>query len=371
MQHTKVPANFRQSLTQGQHRSTQLASYARQTYITGVLSYVLSELVSAQTPIVKSAQLCLTNIYSVDSGRSLGFAGMPDYSLEAPDCALVLTFSMTPRVLKNLPFPETRVNQGKATRLWGTTDHKDYITICVPRSVVGQSRMITPDYLAVVYNAVGIVSRNYCSLVKTPLNRASIQPEDISVTASYLKGSTASNMMNNIPFTEWTYCSAFWANYSHCLIPSVLDKDFTAYYTLFLDGWLYEGDIDSEALAYVKDQQQKQVTSGLSKISIGMVTGYIDNQSADVQATLHLILRSTKVDVSDLEGSGSARARFVAEFNQKVQEVFRDVPMMQSKVIGLINSNQTNLARGILDVAVTYRQQAKDLSEYLELIMRA
>lgn len=368
--HTKIQTNFRPNPLQGTYRAAQLASYAKQTPVGDVLSYVMAELLAAQYPIVKADNLCLVNLYSPQLNTSLGYTGVPPESTIMVNSGLVLTFALTPRTLKNLPQAAEMVGQGKFTRMWGYKSARDYITVCVPRPML-PNKLLGLDALNVLYNAVGLASINFCKLVKEPLTRPSIQPEDISITANTCLSMSSRSMVTNLPMTEWPYCSAFWREYSHCFIPASLDKDFIQYYSIHLDGWMYEGDIELGALDWIKQSQLTMIQNGLGKLSAGLITGYIDSTQAEVQGTLAMILRKSTSDTSGLSGNASDRSRFVSDLNQKAMQAFQDVPILQSKVIGLLSRSQSNLAKGILGTHITYRKDADDLADYLDLILGA
>lgn len=328
-----------------------------------IVKQVISDLAAAQLPFVKSLSFTLVNAYAPDNKMSIGFAGVPDKSVIMVDTGIVFTFSMVPRVRKNLPKPLYINGRARYWRLWGQERANEYITISIPRSMMFGLNGNGIDILNVLYNTIGAITRNYVNLVTQSSYGPITNLPDVSSLKTQDWGLGLSPLMRTVPFTEWHYNLAMWKDFSVGIMPDVIDKSFPLYYTLYLMDWVYLPDLAPEASKYVDKNVVDFLAAGIMKISAALSTNMPDN-SDELHAALYCLLKAHQ-DVSDLEGGQVSRTTFCNSFFYILSQNMQASPEYQAKIVRLVSSNQLMMARALING--TYNDQLRTLIEYLAL----
>lgn len=362
IQHTKVARNFKEGAYIGQYRPTQMRS-ANLYVLAPIVKQVITDLAAAQMPFTKSLNFSLVNVFSPDNNMSMGFAMPPDSSVYMADNGLVLTFSMTPRVRKNLPDPLIINGRSRYWRMWGQERANEYVTITIPRTMLFGLNFNGIEYLNVLYNVIGAITRNYVNLVSVPQFGPAVILADASSLKSQNWGLSLQPLMRNVPFTEWHYCLSVWKDMSIAIMPDVIDKSFPLYYAIYLMDWIYQPDLAPGATEYVNTKVVDFIAKGMMKISAALASGLPDN-SDEMHAALYALLKSGQ-DVSDMEQGQVGRVNFCNSYIYKLNQNLQASPDYQQKVVRMISSNQSAMARALVNG--TYNGQLRDLVEYLAL----
>lgn len=362
MLHIKVDRTFKEGAYIGQYRPNQMKS-ASPYILEPILKRVIEEMYNAKAPFRRQQTFCLVNVYSPDNDMSMGYSDRPDPSLIMIDTGLVFTFCLKPRQNRVLPLPKVSIGFSKYWRVWGTTAPDEYVTICVPRSYAFALNGNGIEYLNVLYNTVGCVTRNYVQLVGGTSFDPDYQSRDISTLADILKDSSLQHVIRNIPYTDWQYNLAVWKQYSVSLSPAVMDKNFPLYFLMYLCDSLYLPDIGKTATAYIDTTVTDFLARGFMKISATFATNYPDD-SPELYAALYCLLSGSQ-DTSEMEQNQVGRVNFTRGFFYKLSQNFQNLPDYQSKIVSLMGSNHLTMARAYLNG--TYNTQLKTLIEYINL----
>ena len=362
VRHFKVDRSFKENTYSGQYRPNQMRN-SNQYVVDAILEQVLLGMISAQMPFTKAQQFCLVNVYSPDANMSMGYSGQPDPSTIMVDSGLVFTFSLKPRPVKNLPQPRVINGRGRYFRMWGESDINEYLTIGVPRQFSFALNGNGIDFLNVLYNVVGTVTRNFVTVDPVPVVAARYVSQDMNVIRDQDGTLGVSQAMRNLPYTSWHNSIEMWKRNSQALMPKLFDKQFPQYFCVYVLPELYLPDLGPTAAQYIDTTVVDFVARGLMKISAALASG-IPDVGPELQAALYLLLNS-QLDASPLESTATDRINFVRQFFDALNQNMQRLPEYQSKIVVAAGSNHLAMARSL--IVGTYNTQLRTLAEYLAL----
>ncbi|AQT28657.1 hypothetical protein YOLOSWAG_178 [Erwinia phage vB_EamM_Yoloswag] len=362
VQHFKVDRTFKENTYSGQYRANQMRM-ATPYVVDAILKQVLLGLISAQMPFTKAQNFTLVNVYAPDANMSMGYSNMPDPSVIMIDSGLVFTFCMKPRQNRILPRPNQINGRSRYFRLWGENNINEYVTIGVPRSFSFALNGNGLEFLTVLHNVVGTVSRNFLTVDPQPQYAARYITQDISVLDSQDNNLSVQQAMRNLPYTEWHYCSAMWKQFSVALSPELFDRDFPQYFCTYILSGLYMPDVSTTMSNYIDTKVADYIAKGLMKISAAMASG-IPDVGPEIQTALYLLLNG-RIDCSALESNQIDRTNFVRMYFENLNQNMQRLPEYQSKLVIAAASNHLAMARAIL--SGSYNVQLRTLAEYMAL----
>jgi len=362
LNHYKVDRTFKPNAYAGMYRPQQMRN-ASPYVLDTILRQVLSQMIEARLPFTKALNFTLVNVYATDSEMSMGYSSKPDPSVIMVDSGIVFTFTMQSRALRNLPQPMFQVGRGRYWRLWGVDNSNEYLTIALPRSIVFALNGNGQEFLNVLYNCVGAITRNYVQLVSTSTLGPQTNQQDFSTLATQNLDLAVSVCMRTVPYTEWPYNKSIWREYSEFLIPDIMDKDFPLYFCLHILEGLYLPDVGVSGTQYIEKTVVDYVAKGLMKLSASLAAQYVD-PSPELAAALYLLLSSSQ-DVSDMEASTVQRTNFVRGYFYELNQNMQRVPEYQAKVVRVASSNHLAMARALINGV--YHDQLRDLIKFLGL----
>lgn len=362
VKHFKVDRTFKENTYSGQYRPNQMRN-ASPYVLDAILEQVLTGMISAQMPFTKAQNFCLVNVYSPDANMSMGYAGVPDPSVIMVDSGLVFTFSLKPRPVKNLPQPKFVNGRSRYYRMWGENDINEYLTIGVPRQFSFALNGNGLEFLNVLYNVIGTVSRNFVTVDPVPQFTARFVSQDMRVLSDQDGNPTVMQAMRNVPYTSWHNCIDMWKRNSIALSPKLFDKNFPQYFCTYVLPSLYLPDLGITAARYIDTVVVDFVAKGLMKISAALASG-IPDTGPEIQAALYLLLNS-QLDASPLASDATDRINFVRQFFDALNQNMQRLPEYQSKIVVAAASNHLAMARSL--IVGTYNTQLRTLAEYLAL----
>jgi len=362
MAHFKVDRTFKEGAYIGQYRPNQMRS-ASPYIVAPILKRVIEEMIEAKKPFSLQQNFCLVNVYSPDSDMSMGYSGIPDPSLIMVDSGLVFTFCLKARQNRKLPAPTQSIGMARYWRLWGEKNANEYLTICVPRSYVFALNGNGIEFLNVLYNTIGMVTRNYVLNVTSPSFTPAYQPHDISSLADINLEQSIQHVVRNVPYNEWQYCSAIWKTYSVSLSPELLDKNFPLYFIMYLSKSLYLPDLGKTAVEYVETKVVEFLARGFMKMSATVASGYPED-SPELYAALYALVGEAQ-DASEMEANQVGRVNFTRGYFYKLMENFKNIPEYQSRIVQYLASNHTAMAKAF--ISGSYNEQLKNLVAYINL----
>ena len=360
--HFKVDRTFKENTFLGQYRPQQMRSaspYVLDTIVRQVLAY----LIEAQMPFTKALNFTLVNVYSTDNDMSMGYSNRPDPSVIMIDSGICFTFCLKARANRILPQPMTQLGRGRHWRLWGVDNNNEYITIGLPRSVLFGLSGYGVEFLNVIYNSIGAITRNYVQLVSSSSLTPSQSMRDLSGQANLVRDLSVANLMRTVPYDEWHYNLNIWKDYSEMLIPDVMRKDFPLYFCIYILPNLYLPNVGKFGMSYIDKTVVDFLAKGLMKLSVSLSSPIID-QSPELLAALYLLLTPNQ-DTSDMEASNVERTNFVRSYFYNLNQNMQNVPDYQAKVVRTANSNHVAMARALIDGS--YNDQLTNLIDYLGL----
>ncbi|QYW03149.1 hypothetical protein pEaSNUABM14_00189 [Erwinia phage pEa_SNUABM_14] len=362
MTHYKVDRTFKESTFGGQYRPQQMRS-ASPYVLDTILRQVISQIIEAQMPFTKALNFTLVNVFSTDNQMSMGYSNRPDDSVIMIDSGICFTFCLKPRPNRVLPQPLTQLGRGRYWRLWGVADNNEYLTVGLPRSVLFALNGNGLEFLNVIYNTVGAVTRNYVQLVSS----ASLSPAanyiDLATTANQVLDLSVSNLMRTVPYDEWHYNVNIWKDYSEMLISDVMRKDFPLYFCMYILPKLYLPNVGKSGTEYIDKTVADFVAKGMMKLSAAIASQIVD-PTPELLAALYMLLTPTQ-DTSDMEASNVERTNFVRSYFYNLTQNMQNVPEYQAKVVRAVSSNHLNMARALISGG--FNDQLRNLIEYLGL----
>lgn len=362
VKHFKVDRTFKENTYGGQYRPNQMRN-ASPYVVDAILEQVLMSIISSQMPFTKAQNFCLVNVYSPDNNMSMGYSSVPDSSVIMIDSGLVFTFSLRPRPVRNLPLPQAMNGRSRYFRLWGENDINEYLTIGVPRQFAYALNGNGVEFLNVLYNVIGSVSRNFVSVDPVPVYGPRYVSQDIRVLNDQDGNINVPQAMRNLPYTSWQNSIEMWKRNSVALSPKLFDKNFPQYFCTYILPSLYLPDIGTTAALYIDTVVVDFVAKGLMKISAALASG-IPDLGPEIQTALFLLLNS-QLDASPLESNASDRINFVRMFFDALNQNMQRLPEYQSKIVVAAGSNHLAMARSL--ITGTYNTQLRTLAEYLSL----
>lgn len=357
----KVDRTFKEGAYLGQYRPNQMKS-ASPYVIAPILRKVIEEMSEAKAPFRLQQNFCLVNVYSPDNEMSMGYSGIPDPSLIMVDTGLVFTFCMKARQNRKLPTPVQSIGMAKYWRLWGERSPNEYLTISVPRSYAFALNGNGFEFLNVLYNTVGMVTRNYVQFINSGFKPAFVA-QDLSTKADFLLNQSVQHVIRNVPYDEWQYCAEIWKKHSVCLSPDLLDKNFPLYYIMYINNGLFKPDIGITATEYIETKVVDFLANGFMKMSATAASGYPED-SPELYAALYALVSESQ-DASEMETNQVGRVNFTRAFFYKLMQNFHNLPEYQSKVIQLLSSNHKTMAKAF--ISGSYNDQLKNLIAYLNM----
>lgn len=362
MQHHRVDRTFKEGAYIGQYRPNQMKS-ASPYIVAPILKRVIEEMIAAKAPFKLEQNFCLVNVYSPDNEMSMGYSGIPDPSVVMVDTGLVFTFCLKARQNRKLPTPTRSIGMAKYWRLWGEKSDNEYLTISIPRSYVFGLNGNGIEFLNVLYNTIGMVTRNYVQKVSTPSFTPAYVTHDISTMADLYRDQSIQHMVRNVSYEEWQYNLTVWKNYSVCISPDLLDKNFPLYFLMYLSNSLYLPDLGKTATEYVETKVSEFLARGFMKMSATIVTGYPED-SPELYAALYALVGEAQ-DASEMEANQVGRVNFTRAFFYKLMQNFQNLPEYQSKIVQYLSSNHTAMAKAF--ISGSYNEQLKNLIAYINL----
>ncbi|EBY9527628.1 hypothetical protein D5P86_01435 [Salmonella enterica subsp. enterica serovar Infantis] len=360
--HYKVDRTFKESTYNGQYRPRQMRS-ASPYVLDTIIRQVITQMIEAQLPFTKALNFTLVNVYSTDNDMSMGYSNRPDDSVIMVDSGIVFTFCLKPRANRILPQPMTQYGRGRYWRLWGVDNNNEYLTIGLPRSVVFGLNGNGVEFLNVIYNSVGAITRNYVQLVSSSSLSPATNQQDLSSLATQNRDLQVPNLMRTVPYTEWQYNINIWKDYSEMLIKDVMRSDFPLYFCIYILPSLYLPNVGKFGTDYIEKTVVDFVAKGLMKISASLASQVVD-QSPELLAALYLLLTPSQ-DTSDMEASNVERTNFVRSYFYNLNQNMQNVPEYQAKVVRAASANHVAMARTL--VTGGYHDQLRNLIEYLGL----
>lgn len=360
--HYKVDRTFKENTFGGMYRAQQMRN-ASPYVLDTIIRQVITQMIEAQLPFTKALNFTLVNVYSTDNDMSMGYSNRPDDSVIMVDSGICFTFSLKPRPVRILPKPMTQLGRGRYWRLWGVDNNNEYLTIGLPRSVVFGLNGNGVEFLNVIYNTVGAITRNYVQLVSSSSLTPAATSQDLSGIASRNLNAAVSKCMRTIPYDEWHFNLNMWKEYSEMLIPDVMGKEFPLYFCIFILPSLYLPDVGKSGTAYIEKNVVDFLAKGLMKISASLASQVVD-QSPELLAALFMLLSPTQ-DTSDMESSNVERTNFVRSYFYELNQNMQSVPEYQAKIVRAIGSNHVAMARALIEGG--YHDQLRNLIEYMGL----
>lgn len=355
-----VPKNFKTDTLGARYRPRALR--ANDFDITKILDHVLTSLFASQFAIVKSNVLCLVNAYAPDNRMSIGFSDAPNEATLMPNTGIAFTFSIKPRPVKTLPYPDFINGRSRNWRTWGQNGINEFITVSVPRNMLFGLDGQGMDLLNVLYNAVGVISRNHMQTFNSPRMEPAIITQDVSALNSMYQSKSLVQTVKHVPYAEWQYVRDVWDNNSNWLMPKMFDKNFPLYYVMYLSEWVYSPDLNEAAQAYVSKTVTDFLAKGLMKFGTSLSLRQPD-MSDELAAALYMLLSDK--DRSDLEGGKSSRTSFVRKYYLRLDQAL-EVPEYTAALVRYATSNHYQMARDLL--SGNYNEQLKNLIAYANLI---
>lgn len=362
LQHFKVDRTFNPNTYSGMYRPQQMRN-ASPYVLDTIIRQVISQIIDAQMPFIKALNFTLVNVFSTDTNMSMGYSNRPDDSVIMVDSGICFTFCLKPRATRNLPQPMTQLGRSRYWRLWGVDNNNEYLTVSLPRSLLFGLNGNGVEFLNVIYNIVGAITRNYVQLVSSSKFGPAASSQDLSSIASQTLMLSVSNCMRTVPYTEWHFNLPMWKEYSEVFVSDVIQKDYPLYFCLYILPSLYLPDVGKSGTAYIDGPVVDFVSKGLMKISASLASSVVD-PSPELCAALYLLLTPTQ-DTSDMEASSVERTNFVRSFFYNLNQNMQNVPEYQAKVVRTASSNHVAMARALINGG--YHDQLRNLIEYLGL----
>ncbi len=329
--------------------------------ISKILVRTLKSLFQSQLAPVKSQVLCLTNAWSIDNRMDIGYSQAPSEAVVQIYTSLALTFSLRPRPTKTLPFPGSVLGRSRYWNLWGKETPNEFVTVCIPRSEIFGLDGKGLDLLNVVYNAVGIVTRNHMQTFNSQRIEPTPVTQDISTLHSLYFSKTNAAVVDRIPYSLWQYNLWIWNNHSNCLLPQFFDKDFPLYYAMYLNESVYAPDMNVCMKKYVDTTVQSYIAAGLAKFAQSLALKRPD-ESPELYAALYLLLKN---DRSQMEDGEVSRINFVRRYYTALTKAM-EVPEYAAALSRYAHGNFTQYAKSLLQGL--YNDQLKNLIVYVNMI---
>lgn len=358
--HISVPKEFKTDILAGRYRPRALRHTDYD--ISFILRRVLRSLFLSQLASVKSQLLCLTNVWSVDNRMDIGYSNAPNEATKLTNASLVLTFSIRPRPTKELPFPGQLVGRSKYWTLWGRENPNEYITVSIPRSEIFGLDGRGLDMLNVVYNAVGIVSRNHMQTFNNSLLEPTPVSSDLSMLCNLYRSKKGAALIARTPYSMWHYSLTAWTDYSQCLLPEFFDDEFPLYYVMYLDESIYGPDLNVTMKKYIDTKVQSFVARGLAKFAQSLSLRRAD-ESPELYAALYLLLADK--DKSEMESNTVTRINFVRRYYQNLDKAM-EVPEFAQAIARFAHGNYDAYAKALLQGL--YNNQLKNLIVYANMV---
>lgn len=360
--HFKVDRTFKESTYGGQYRPQQMRN-ASPYVLDTIIRQVITQLIEAQLPFTKALNFTLVNVYSTDNDMSMGYSNRPDDSVIMVDSGIAFTFCLKGRPNRILPSPMTQVGRSRYWRLWGVDNSNEYLTIGLPRSVIFALNGNGVEFLNVIYNTIGAVTRNYVQLVASSSLSPVQSQRDFATQSNLIRDLSVSNLMRTVGYDEWHYNLNIWKDYSEMLIQDVMRKDFPLYFCIYILPRLYLPNVGKSGSDYINKTVVDFVAKGLMKFSAALASN-VPDQSPELLAAMYLLLTPTH-DTSDMEASDVERTNFVRSYFYELTQNMQNVPEYQAKVVRASSANHVAMARALIDGG--YHDQLRNLIEYLGL----
>lgn len=355
-----APKNFKNDLIGGQYRPRTVGSsdYA----ISKILEHVITQLFASQLATTKSSLLCLVNAWATDNRMSVGFSNNPDSALWLPNCGIIFTFSIRPRPVKTLPDPTFLLGRSRYWRVWGRDGTNEYISVGVPRSLLFGLDGNGIDLLNVLYNAVGVTTRNHMQTFKTQRIVPNTITQDVSTLESLFHGKNVRDAGRYVPYSEWQYVLSMWKNHSNWFIPQFFDQTFPLYYVMYLNEWIYSPDLNQVAKKYVDTTVTDYVAKGLLAFSTSLSLK-IPPSGDEIVAAMYLLLADK--DLSELEDGQVSRTNFIRRFYRNLATAM-ETPEFSALVVKYSMTNHYTMARDLL--MGYFNNQLKNLIACLDMV---
>lgn len=313
--HLSAASTFKLSPVNGLSRQVKRALVVRENngtedlgkHLGSLFAFILDRLESYPFVLVRANSFSLVNV-STSLGKSFGYSEVSFKKRSTlPSNLITFTFCLTGRPLKKIE-QLTTIDLISNDFLFGPDRRNlNYLTITVDQST---ARKYGIDFsihkqLEFLYNTVGLVSKSFVVHPRGWWDSSVYSTHFLRSLYNQFYEKQPEYLFKEVPIGYWHYNKKFWQDYSHLLVPKLIDEGFYKYFTVFILDGIYVGqNLDAEAFnwiygptssltAFVESGIRKLMSEIHSSIQRQLTPNDIDMNIIDdsVHCVIHLLYR--------------------------------------------------------------------------------
>lgn len=312
----------------------------------------------------------LINMFYAPNQISLGYIeDAPPFVTQ--DAGIAFTFALKPIKGKSkFTWPTLEDSRGRGLVIWGDSRTK-FATVYVPRTELAKTQATTllEPVLRVLYNIVGAATKNL--LRNGMVLETECDPQYFHVYANRAYAATTlSQIVDNVPVSEWIMVPKVWAEYSYLIWQRDLPIMFPLYWSLYLDDDVYRFGIGDRARALI----ESSVTQFLAP-AVALLAVAVKNLAAPIRPAPELVALITRMravqGVPIDEKRYAESERYVTLFLVRVIAGCANTPSLQQGLLDTIAQMRNVEAAECLTQGLVTLPAMKTLLQLIEAAYNA
>lgn len=289
-------------LTQNVRRALKLKETAKVDVqdIGSLLELLLKRLESYPFALVRSNSFSLINV-TTNLGKSFGYSEVIFSKRRSlPSTSISFTFAVVPNPPKKVvQDPVHTIDLIENDFMFGSSKNRiSYLVITLDHTENNKDisfQML--KHLEFLYNIVGLTTKSFVSNPRGWWESSIYVTHYQRVMYDRYYARSPELLFKDTPIGFWIYNKHVWQDYSHLILPRLIDENFYTYFVLFILDSLYIGEqLDNEVFKWIYGNNgtlSSFINSGIKRLLMDLKSGYSsDYEMADsTYCVLHLLYR--------------------------------------------------------------------------------
>lgn len=313
-------------LTQSVRRALKIKETAKvDVQDTGsLIEMLLKRLESYPFALVRSNSFSLINV-TTNLGKSFGYSEVIFSKRRSlPSTSISFTFAVIPNPAKKVvQDPVHTIELIDSDFMFGTSRNKiSYLVITLDHTEDNTNlsyQML--KHLEFLYNIVGLTTKSFVSNPRGWWESSVYVTHYQRVMYDRYYSRSPELLFKDTPIGFWIYNKHVWQDYSHLILPRLIDENFYTYFVLFILDTLYIGEqLDNEVFKWIYGNNgtlSSFIASGIKRLLMDLKSGYSDDyeMTDSVSCVLHLLYRYVEP-----EGLGLDKDRALSVYKHLVNK---------------------------------------------------
>ncbi len=289
-------------LTQNVRRALKLKETAKVDVqdIGSLLELLLKRLESYPFALVRSNSFSLINV-TTNLGKSFGYSEVIFSKRRSlPSTSISFTFAVVPNPPKKVvQDPVHTIDLIENDFMFGSSKNRiSYLVITLDHTENNKDisfQML--KHLEFLYNIVGLTTKSFVSNPRGWWESSIYVTHYQRVMYDRYYARSPELLFKDTPIGFWIYNKHVWQDYSHLILPRLIDENFYTYFVLFILDSLYLGEqLDNEVFKWIYGNNgtlSSFINSGIKRLLMDLKSGYSsDYEMTDsIYCVLHLLYR--------------------------------------------------------------------------------